>query len=77
VIPADAVAFEQELQSEKNDVNVVSLLSSITNSIRDIKETGRKFSVVEAGRNIKGKGNAGRAGWDVSGRVLGVGDLLA
>jgi COP9 signalosome complex subunit 6 len=76
LIPADAIAFEQELQSEKNDVNVVSLLSMITNSIRDIKETGRKFAVVEAGRSTKGKGGAGRGSWDVSGRVLGVGDLL-
>ena len=76
LIPADAVAFEQELQSEKNDVNVVSLLSMITNNIRDIKETGRKFAVVEAGRGTKGKGNTGRGPWDVSSRVLGVGDLL-
>lgn len=76
LIPADATAFEQELQSEKNDVNVVLLLSMITNSVRDIKETGRKFAVVEAGRNSKGKGNVGRGPWDVSGRVLGVGDLL-
>jgi COP9 signalosome complex subunit 6 len=76
LIPADAIAFEQELQSEKNDVNVVLLLSMITNSVRDIKETGRKFAVVEAGRSSKGKGNVGRGPWDVSGRVLGVGDLL-
>lgn len=77
MIPADAIAFEEELRSEKNDVNVVSLLSMITNSIKDIKDTGRKFSVVDAGKHSKGKGNAGRVGWDMPGRSLGAGDLLA
>lgn len=76
MVPADAMMFEEELRSEKNDVNVVSLLSMLTNSIRDIKDTGRKFSVVDAGRNAKGKGSAGRNAWDMSGRALGVGDLL-
>jgi COP9 signalosome complex subunit 6 len=76
MIPADAVAFEQELRSEKNDVNVVSLLGMITNSIRDIKETGRKFSVVDAGRTAKVKGNAARSGWDISGRALNAGDIM-
>jgi COP9 signalosome complex subunit 6 len=76
LIPADAVGFEQELRSEKNDVNLVSLLSMITKSIKDVRETGRKFSVVEAGKHMKGKADGGRASWDVPGHVLGVGDLL-
>jgi COP9 signalosome complex subunit 6 len=76
MVPANAVVFEEELRSEKNDVNVVSLLSMLTSSIRDIKDTGRKFSVVEAAKTAKGKGGAGRNAWDMSGRSLGVGDLL-
>lgn len=76
MIPADAIAFEQELQSEKNDVNVVSLLSMITNSIKDIKETGRKFSVVETSKNHKAKGTSSRSTWEITGRNMGAGDLL-
>jgi COP9 signalosome complex subunit 6 len=34
LIPADAAAFEHELMSEQNDVNLVSLLSTITQSIK-------------------------------------------
>ncbi|EHL01340.1 putative COP9 signalosome complex subunit 6 [Glarea lozoyensis 74030] len=54
LIPADSAAFEQELLSEQNDVNLVSLLSTITNSIKDVREIGKKSAVIEAGKsNIK------------------------
>lgn len=75
LISADAVAFEQELQSEKNDVSLVSLLNMMTHSIKDVKETGRKFSVVEPGRYGRLRGMDGR-GYDMASHVLGAGDLL-
>jgi COP9 signalosome complex subunit 6 len=75
LISADAVAFEQELQAEKNDVNLVSMLNMMTKSIKDVRETGRKFSVVESGKHGKLRGIDGR-GYDMTSHVLGVGDLL-
>lgn len=78
LIPADSAAFEHELMSEQNDVNLVSLLSTITNSIKDVRETGRKFAIVEVGKQTKDRGPHGRNMWDgPSGGVLGVGDLLS
>lgn len=77
LIPADAAAFEHELMSEQNDVNLVSLLSSITQSIRDIRETGRKNAVVEAGKSVRNKGSATGWGSSFNGGVLGAGDLIS
>lgn len=79
LIPADAAAFEQELMSEKNDVNLVSLLGTLTESIQDIRETGRKFSVIESQRAMKSKTNGpGGNSWGApfGQNVMGVGDLL-
>jgi COP9 signalosome complex subunit 6 len=76
LIPADAAAFEQELRSEENDVSLVSLLNMITNSVKDVREAGRKFAVVESRKQTKPKGDSGRPTWEgPSGHVLGVGDL--
>jgi COP9 signalosome complex subunit 6 len=83
LIPADAAAFEQELMSEKNDVNLVSLLGTITESIQDIRETGRKYSIVETQRAIKSKtdsrglGGAASSWGALREGVMGVGDLLS
>jgi COP9 signalosome complex subunit 6 len=76
LIPADAVAFEQEMLSEKNDVDLVSLLSVVTKSIKDIRDTGRKYSLIETGKHAKAKGDIGRS-WGVPDHVSGAGDLLA
>ena len=76
LIPADSAAFEQELLSEQNDVNLVSLLSTMTNSIKELREIGKKSIVIENGKNSKNKGNAGI--WDgQNSGVSGVGDLLS
>ncbi|KAH0565534.1 hypothetical protein GP486_001067 [Trichoglossum hirsutum] len=45
IIPADRTAFENEMLAEKNDVSLVALLGSLTRSVRDIREVGRKFNV--------------------------------
>ncbi|RDW77239.1 hypothetical protein BP6252_05292 [Coleophoma cylindrospora] len=79
LIPADAAAFEHELMSEQNDVNLVSLLSSITESVKAVREAGRKFAVVENARSTKHGKSDGRLNWnDGSGSsVMGVGDLMS
>lgn len=81
LIPADSAAFEHELMSEQNDVNLVSLLSTITTSIKEVRETGRKFHIVDTQKQAKNKADrsGGGSGWgpNFSNGVLGVGDLLS
>lgn len=62
LIPSDKVAFNQELLAEQNDVNLVTLLSHITRSIREGRELGRKFAVVDNARGDK-KGKNSHLGW--------------
>jgi COP9 signalosome complex subunit 6 len=79
LIPADAVGFEHELMSEQNDVNLVSLLSTLTQSIKDVRETGRKFAIVDTQKGLKSKSDRSGGGWaggSFNG-VMGVGDLLS
>ncbi|KAL6704868.1 hypothetical protein ACN47E_007551 [Coniothyrium glycines] len=45
--PPDSGAFTLESQQEASDVQLVNLLSSITNSVSAAKEFGRKSSIVE------------------------------
>jgi len=55
LIPADSSAFNRELLSEQNDVNLVNLLSTLTENIKGARETGRKFMVVETTRSSGAK----------------------
>lgn len=55
LVPADNAAFSRELLAEQNDVNLVSLLSTVTESIKYAKEMGRKFAVVDQARNDKSR----------------------
>lgn len=43
--PTDKNEFRSEMLAEKNDVLLVALLGTVGNSLRDIRETGRKFHV--------------------------------
>lgn len=45
--PPDSAAFALESQQEASDVQLVNLLSSITNSVSAAKELGRKSNIVE------------------------------
>jgi len=70
--PPDADAFTLESQQEASDVQLVNLLSSITNSVSAAKELGRKSHIVEhaksQGKNRMGMGGMmGGYGGDVSG----------
>ena len=91
LVPVNEGAFAQELLSEQNDASLIGLLSAMTESVRDVKEVGRKFMIVESAKNIKGKGGGGpggmggggqrASGWEggdggLSASVLGVGDLM-
>ena len=59
LIPSDQIAFERESLAEKSDVSLVSLLGSLGQSIKDAKELGHKFSVVEGARQPIRKGGMG------------------
>lgn len=59
--PPDSAAFTLESQQEASDVQLVSLLSSITNSVSLAKDLGRKSSIVEHGKT-QGKNRMGGMG---------------
>ena len=45
--PASAEAFEEQNLAQKSDVSLVSLLGSLSSNIKDTRELGRKFGIVE------------------------------
>ncbi|KFY80450.1 hypothetical protein V499_00688 [Pseudogymnoascus sp. VKM F-103] len=47
----DTSKFDHDLLASRNDVNLVSLLDTLTQSIQGTRELGRKFGVVDAARN--------------------------
>ncbi|CAI6337338.1 unnamed protein product [Periconia digitata] len=54
--PSDSEAFTIESQQESSDVQLVQLLSSITNSVSAAKDFGRKSQIVENSRNQSRRG---------------------
>ncbi|PQE22916.1 signalosome subunit protein [Rutstroemia sp. NJR-2017a BBW] len=79
LIPADSIGFEHELMSEKNDVTLISLLGELTKSVQEVRETGKKFSIVESGKSSRAKREGGMS-WTDSGhpmhQVMTAGDLM-
>lgn len=55
--PPDTEAFTLESQQEASDVQLVALLSSITNSVVAAKDLGRKSKIIEDARNDRNKTN--------------------
>lgn len=47
----DTSKFNHDLLASRNDVNLVSLLNTLTQSIQSTRELGRKFGIVDAGRS--------------------------
>ena len=45
LIPSETGAFQDEMLAEKNDVSLVALLGTMSKSVKDVREVGRKFSV--------------------------------
>lgn len=81
LIPADSTGFEHELISEQNDVSLVSMLSTITQSVKEVRELGKKYSVIESAKNGRSKGQDRGGQWDghmdtQRVGIAGVGDLL-
>lgn len=60
LIPADSAAFERELTSEQNDVSIVSMLSIMTESIKDARLTGRRLATARQGKIKVKKATANR-----------------
>ncbi|MCJ1424565.1 hypothetical protein MMC29_002453 [Sticta canariensis] len=56
LLPADQVALEQERLAEKSDVSLVDLLGNISKSIKDTREMGRKFGIIEQARQTAKRG---------------------
>lgn len=57
--PPDSEAFGLESQQEASDVQLIALLSSITNSVSAAKELGRKSHLVEHAKQQSRKGGIG------------------
>lgn len=64
--PPDSEAFTLESQQEDSDVQLVQLLSSITNSVSAARDFGKKSQIVENGKNQgkRGIGALMSAGYD-------------
>lgn len=50
LLPANQAAFEQERLAEKSDVSLVDLLGNLSRSVKETREMGRKFWVVDTAR---------------------------
>ncbi|KAF2112582.1 hypothetical protein BDV96DRAFT_579937 [Lophiotrema nucula] len=57
--PPDTAAFTLESQQEASDVQLIALLSSISNSVSAAKDLGRKSHIVEHARHQGRKGGMG------------------
>lgn len=59
--PASLESFEEETLAQKSDVSLVSLLGSLSNNVKDARELGRKFGIVEQSKqhNKRGGGQWG------------------
>ncbi|MCJ1253881.1 hypothetical protein MMC24_001695 [Lignoscripta atroalba] len=55
LMPADQSSFERESLAEKSDVSLVTLLGSLSNNVKDARELGRKFGIVEHSRQSLNK----------------------
>lgn len=83
--PPDQQTFTREVLAEKADVSLVALLGCLGKSIKDAREMGRKFAVVEQGRGAAlkrglaggggmGGGMAGGGGEEGFGEGMGMGE---
>lgn len=56
LLPENKQAFRQERLAEKTDVQLINLLGTIGRSLKEIREMGRKFSMVDQYRQSAKKG---------------------
>jgi COP9 signalosome complex subunit 6 len=57
--PPDAASFALESQQEASDVQLINLLSSITNSVSAARDFGKKSAIVEGARSQGRRGGLG------------------
>lgn len=50
LIPANSQGFERELISEKNDVSLINLLGELTKTAYNVRETGKRFVIIESAK---------------------------
>lgn len=54
LLPAgDLSAFQQETTAEKSDVELVSLLGNLGQSVKEVREMGRKFAIIDGAKNVQ------------------------
>ncbi|KAH7631203.1 hypothetical protein B0T09DRAFT_131758 [Sordaria sp. MPI-SDFR-AT-0083] len=58
----DLGALEKELLKETNDVKLVGLIADLMSSVKEMKEAGKKFQVVETAKNNKRREQAPHGG---------------
>lgn len=76
VIPSDKEAFEKEVQSETNNVNLVGLLNSIMQGVNQARDVGKKFHAIESAKHAAAR-RGGTADYSSTAfNVPGTGDLL-
>lgn len=56
LLPDNKQAFRQERLAEKTDVQLINLLGTIGKSLKETREMGRKFSIVDQYRQTAKKG---------------------
>ncbi len=70
--------FKEESLSEANNVHLVTLLGDIMESVGQIREVGRKFSIVDAIRHSKNPSRGNDFGPSTSAfSITGAGDIMA
>ncbi|UKZ47074.1 hypothetical protein TrVGV298_001288 [Trichoderma virens] len=74
VIPSDREAFEKEVQSESNNVNLLGLLNSIMQGVNQAKDVGRKFHAIESSKGAARRGTLDYS-MGVPFNIPGTGDL--
>ena len=75
IVPSDLETFQAEMLREQNDVNLVNLLNEVMQSINDVREAGKKFSIVEGAKAHNRKPGADFAGSSPF-SLTGAGDLI-
>ncbi|KAJ2977566.1 hypothetical protein NQ176_g4301 [Zarea fungicola] len=74
VIPSDEVSFNKEMASERNDVEIINLLSTLMDSIGQAREVGKKFHIVDWQKNQARRGESEYPGTSYS--MASGGELL-
>lgn len=78
LVPSATAAFDQEMLSERNDVQLMSLMNAVMHSTIDARGLGKKHSAVEGAKSMSKKSIMHDVGAGGAGGSLGVssaGDL--